>query len=94
VSFNETVYLFFAVINIVSSIVLRFLRELLKIKQKETPTEYNLLNYCILLLKESSYGAIFRSYLKLLFRFVKVFLNQGEIYVLSLQTIQNELVDV
>ena len=30
-----------------------------KTKQKETPTEYNLLNYCVLLLKESSYGAIF-----------------------------------
>ena len=26
--------------------------------------EHNLLDYCILLLKESSYGAIFRSYLK------------------------------
>ena len=32
-----------------------------KIKQKKTPTEYNLLNYCVLLLKESSYGEIFSS---------------------------------
>ena len=50
-----------------------FLQETSKnIKQKETPTEYNLLNYCILLLKESSYGAIFRSYLHL-FIVAKVF---------------------
>ena len=37
-----------------------FCRGLLKDKQKKTPTEYNLLNYCILLLKENSYGANLR----------------------------------
>ena len=37
-----------------------FCRGLLKDKQKKTPTEYNLLIYCILLLKESSYGANLR----------------------------------
>ena len=39
-------------------------RRLLRIEQKKTPTEYNSLNDCILLLKESSYGANFRSSLK------------------------------
>jgi len=36
----------------------------IQIKQKKTLTEYNLLNYCILLLKDSSYGAIFRNFHK------------------------------
>ena len=39
-------------------------RGLLRIKQKKTPTEYNSLNYCVLLLIESSCGANFRSSLK------------------------------
>ena len=41
-------------------------RGLLRIKRKKTPTEYNLLDYCVLLSKGSFYGANFRNTLKLI----------------------------